>query len=274
MTQDTGIYKSLNITVNPRNFIIGTNFDGENIFIKESEDDKLKVDETKLAEQKLSEINELIEEKKKELVKLEQQALIEIEQKKINLLKEGEQQKIEIIESSKQQIEIQKQTGFQRGYDEGYKQAITEFKNETKDKLLLLNSIIDTITKEKKEKILNLKDEIFEIVKTFVNHIISKEIEVYKEDILIKNLTDLLSEIGDAKELVIKVSQSNVEKIKNMKNVVAGEVTSLEKLKVVGSQNMDDISCILETDKGNFDSTLKIKCESLFESLKQTIEEL
>ncbi|HPN31229.1 MAG TPA: FliH/SctL family protein [bacterium] len=272
--QDTNIYKSLNITINPRNFIIGADFCGENIYLKESEDDKQQVDEVKLAEQKLAGINSQIERKKREILEIEKKELLELEQKKINILKETEELKTELMESAKSQIEIQKQTGYQIGYDDGYKQAMTEFKAETQDKLLLLNSIIETINKEKKAKALDLRDEIYEIIKSFVNHIIEKEIETYKDDILIKNLTELLSEINGAKELVIKVNPANVEKIKNLKNMISGEVSSLEKLKVTSSQNIDEVSCILETDKGNFDATLKVRLESLFDSLKQTISEM
>ncbi len=274
MLNEAHIFKAPDITVNTRNYIIGSNFDAETIYIKEVKENTFAIDEKKELEEQLATLRKQIEDKKNELIELENRAMLELEQKKINILKMAEEEKNAIIQNAQTEIAIEKERAVNEGYEQGYKKAADDFRNETAQLLSALNNIILKIEQERKTKLLDIREEIFEIIKKIVNYVLAKEIETYSEDILINSLTEVLQEVSTATELIIKVNPKNVEKIESLKNQILSEISGLEKIKIIGAENLDMVSCIIETDKGNFDAKLQTKLENIFDNLKQTINEL
>ncbi|HON56605.1 MAG TPA: FliH/SctL family protein, partial [bacterium] len=244
------------------------------IYIKEVKENTFAIDEKKELEEQLATLRKQIEDKKNELIELENRAMLELEQKKINILKMAEEEKNAIIQNAQTEIAIEKERAVNEGYEQGYKKAADDFRNETAQLLSALNNIILKIEQERKTKLLDIREEIFEIIKKIVNYVLAKEIETYSEDILINSLTEVLQEVSTATELIIKVNPKNVEKIESLKNQILSEISGLEKIKIIGAENLDIVSCIIETDKGNFDAKLQTKLENIFDNLKQTINEL
>jgi flagellar assembly protein FliH len=278
VTQNTKIFKSLNISVSPQNYIIGSNLPADKIFVKKkfnnsdnfsgNNNDTLEIDEVKQKQEILKELDEEINKRNIILKNIEQDKLNEIENKKNKILNDTEQIRNQLIENSKEQIEIEKKDGYQQGFDKGYLEALEQYNQKLGTKLQTLDNLIKSIEKEKNKKLLNLKNEVLEIVKTFAGYVINKEIENYPDEVLVNNLTEILEEIGDVSNMTIKVNPNNVENIRNLKQLIIENVSSIEKLKVIGIASIDESGCIIETESGSFDATLKTKFKNTFEQLK------
>jgi len=68
MLNEAHIFKAPDITVNTRNYIIGSNFDAETIYIKEVKENTFAIDEKKELEEQLATLRKQIEDKKNELI--------------------------------------------------------------------------------------------------------------------------------------------------------------------------------------------------------------
>ncbi len=185
----------------------------------------------------------------------------------LNYIKEKKKEAEKIIEDAKKEYEKIRNEAYNKGFEEGFKKGFDEGKEELNKKLNELKELVTRLNNFEEEIIKSNKEKVSELIIKFAKKIIKKELEVYKDDILLENLKIVLEKIVDKGYLKIKINYSQFDflysRIEELK-----EMFNLEKVEIEKSKELNPGDCIIETNFGNYDLRINEQIGELDKALK------
>ncbi len=205
-----------------------------------------------------------------ELTKEDYQKSIELYYKKkkqdaeseiFNYIKEKKKEAEKILEDAQKQYENIRQQAYNEGFDEGFKKGFEEGKEEVQKRIEELKELIMNLANFENKVVKENGNKLGKLIVKFAEKIIKKELEVFKNEILLENLKIALEKIVDKSYLKIKLNTSQFEFIFNKMNELK-DLYNVKNLEIEKSTEITPGGCIIETNFGDYD--LRIE-EQIFE---------
>ena len=196
-----------------------------------------------------------------------------IERKKleeyIRIAKEQAHKEAEtIINEAKKQAVCEQQAGFEEGLRQGLEKV--------KPLEACLSSMINEVKTFTDTYPVKLEPEVVAIIMNVCSRIIKDSVEKDKE-VVLRNVQAAFSEIADKEYIKIRCHIDDVALLREFQPSLIDAFHEIKKLEVVADESVDHGGCIIETNEGNIDATIKtqlkkmqgvITCEAVVSSLK------
>lgn len=160
--------------------------------------------------------------------------------------------------------------GFQKGFEEGQKQAYDEAKQEFDKKIAEFASAVDEIRLVREEMYKQEMTEAYKLIKSLAKWVALKEIDEDNK-YLTRLLEKLILELNEKKNLLIRISAKNFDKMDGILGEIQNKLGALSNVRVEIDHDMqDDGGIILESEKGIIDGSYQAQFEMfsrVFESV-------
>lgn len=177
-----------------------------------------------------------------------------------------------------QGFELGQKEGFEKGYAEGYKEGMKrgekqleerllvleeELKREYAQKLSQLETLLESLIKEKERVVLNLDKEVLNLALAIAKKLVLKEIQVDRE-LTLNLIREALRYVAEGIEIRIKL---NPEEMSYLEKEILGEINPSAKVVFEPDPGVTKGSFFIETPLGVVDGTLEKRWEKLLETL-------
>jgi len=187
------------------------------------------------------------------------------------LLKSQQRQDIE------KEIQVYKQTAFQtidqekqdildNAHSEGYESGKKEGEALLKEKVEEMLGTINAALKEKKALLVDAKKDVLELAIKTAERIIETEITT-NQDVLYNIIAEALNKITDKDRVIIKINTKDAEYVRINLEKFKALMPDIKNLEIQEDANIDQGGCIIETQLGYIDSSVKTKLESIRQAL-------
>jgi flagellar assembly protein FliH len=183
------------------------------------------------------------------------------------ILKNAQEEAEQILEEAKSQAEAIKKEAYQEasqtGYDEGYKSALSDVK-EQKDKLELQK---DKMIQDYQEQLNQMEPMLVDAITTVVQNVFKVKFEDNR-NIIVHLIKIALGQIESNKDFIIKVSKADYPFVLKYKEVLDKSNTKDSNINIVEDSSLSKNQCLIETDGGVFDCSLDVQLDNLTKTLK------
>lgn len=183
------------------------------------------------------------------------------------IIKNAQEEAEQILEEAKGQAEEIKKEAYQEaskaGYDEGYKSALADVK-EQKDKLELQK---DKMIQDYQEQLNQMEPMLVDAITTVVQNVFKVKFEDNR-NIIVHLIKIALGQIESNKDFIIKVSKSDYPFVLKYKEVLDKSNTKDSNINIVEDSSLSKNQCLIETDGGVFDCSLDVQLDNLTKTLK------
>lgn len=163
-------------------------------------------------------------------------------------------------------IEESKQKGYEKGYKKGFEEGCLEAEKVIKQ----ANEIKREYLQKKAEYIAQLEKDIIELVIRISEKVINKKLEDDKEaiiSIVLKGLKNLLV----SEKVIIRVSKDDYDIIELAKEKILAEASLIEDIEVKIDNSLEKGGCVIETERGCVDVSVKTQIESMKKTLREIL---
>ncbi|BDU50482.1 FliH/SctL family protein [Haliovirga abyssi] len=222
------------------------------------------IEELDNKKEELETLNKNIKEKELELKNLSEK----IERKKIELNEKVNKIIEEANQKAEYELEVNKNRGYQDGYQAGEKSAKEEIIEQTKSLIIRAQGIIDETVeirnntiKENEEAIIKLS---IEIAKKIIKLEVSENNKIIKNNIL-----ESIKKVPISKKLKIFINWEDLNYLKDIKEEVISQINGVDRqeIEMIEDSRIEKGGCILETSMGTIDASINSQLEVLFEGL-------
>ena len=160
--------------------------------------------------------------------------------------------------------------GYKLGQDEGQKKAFETYSKEITLRLSEMKTLIDAFGNMKKELVSHNEAHIIQLLFHLSSKLAQAQLEFDTTPLLntIKSALDLAQE---EENVVIHVSNQQIEFLEKLKSEGKVEFDFLEKVKLVGNDKISPGGCIVETNYGEVDAQIEQRVEQLWTHLKDNM---
>lgn len=163
-------------------------------------------------------------------------------------------------------IEESKQKGYEEGYKKGYEEGCI-----TAEKIIEeANSIKREYLRNKAEYLKQLEKDIIELVVNISEKIINQKMDDDKEviiSVILKGLENLL--VSD--KVIIRVSKDDYDIVELAKERLLAEASLIEDIEIKIDNKLEKGGCIIETERGSVDVSIKTQIEAMRKTLKDIL---
>ncbi|WP_427338631.1 FliH/SctL family protein [Caloranaerobacter sp. DY30410] len=163
-------------------------------------------------------------------------------------------------------IEESKQKGYEEGYKKGYEEGCIEAEKIIKE----ANNIKREYLQKRAVYLKQLEKDIIELVINISEKIINQKLDDDKEviiSIILKGLESLL--ISD--KVVIRVSKDDYDIVELAKERLLAEASLIEDIEVKIDNKLEKGGCVIETERGCVDVSIKTQIEAMKKTLKDIL---
>ncbi|MDY5775041.1 MAG: FliH/SctL family protein [Lachnospiraceae bacterium] len=171
-----------------------------------------------------------------------------------------------LIEAENQKqtvLEIAKEEGKQRGYQEGQAKAEAESIQAKKK----FDEMEAALQQQYREQLERMEPELVEVIARVFEKVFHIQFGD-KTEILLALVSDAIMEIEGSKEFRIRVSNVNFEFMDSHKVEIEERVGNDVSLEIIADSLLEENQCTIETDSGMFDCSLGVQLENLIKDLK------
>lgn len=171
-----------------------------------------------------------------------------------------------LIEAENQKqtvLEIAKEEGKQRGYQEGQAKAEAESIQAKKK----FDEMEVALQQQYREQLECMEPELVEVIARVFEKVFHIQFGD-KTEILLALVSDAIMEIEGSKEFRIRVSNVNFEFMDSHKVEIEERVGNDVSLEIIADSLLEENQCTIETDSGMFDCSLGVQLENLIKDLK------
>lgn len=160
--------------------------------------------------------------------------------------------------------------GFQKGFEMGRKQAYEEAKQEFDKKIAEFSNAVDEIRLVREEMYKQEMTEAYKLIKSLAKWVALKEIDEDNK-YLTRLLEKLILELNEKKNLLIRISAKNFDKMDGILDEIQNKLGALSNVRVEIDHDMqDDGGIILESEKGIIDGSYQAQFE-MFSRVFETV---
>ncbi len=182
----------------------------------------------------------------------EEQVRIRAEIAQLKVDAEAEAEKI--INEAKKQAVVEQQSGFEEGLRKGLEKVVP-LEN-------MLHNLVKEMQEFKDHYPLQLEPEVVAIVNTIASKIIKDKLD-NDQEVVIRNVKAAFKELTDKEFIRIRVHNSDHDKLQEFKPQLIDSFHEIRKLEIVVDESVDVGGCIIETNEGTIDATVKKQMKKL-----------
>jgi len=149
-----------------------------------------------------------------------------------------------------------KENGFQKGFEEGKNKAIKDIHSKMDSLIEEFQNTIDRVNSERDKIFLSLKDEIGKLIISYVKKIIKLELNTNK-DIIFSNIESALHKISSKESITIILSKEDIANVEEHADDIKKKIRGLKNIRFMAEPYISKGGCIIETDFGSIDATIK-----------------
>lgn len=260
------ILKASYVNIDNNNFFsIDNTLNSQNIKINKAEKENYNTQQQEFQSQELEIDSQTIENMKNEILEVAKEQAEQIVENARNEAKSIIQQaNLEIEEKANEIYELNKQNGF----DEGFEKATSEvqaLKDEAEQAILDI--------KAEKERLENeLEPQLINLVLDISQKILTTSFQINPEiiSLLIKKGLQNVKEVANIK---ISVSESQYDFILNNKNQILDIDTEKNNIQIIKDSSLENDDCIIETEFGTIKCGVKEQFNGIKEAFKYILGE-
>lgn len=185
---------------------------------------------------------------------------------------QNDEQRVEdrALEKLKEIQEGAYQEGYKLGLDEGRKQAFESHAKEIATRLNEMKQLLHELTAMKKEILSHNEAHIIQLLFHMSSKLAQTHLEFDSEPLLntIKSALELAQE---QENIIIHVSDQQIQFLEKLKTEGKVEFDYLEKVKIIANSTIAPGGCIVETNYGEVDAQIEQRIEQLWSHLKENM---
>ncbi|KPU28220.1 hypothetical protein TR13x_02465 [Caloranaerobacter sp. TR13] len=171
-----------------------------------------------------------------------------------------------MYKKSQLMIEESKQKGYEEGYKKGYEEGCISAEKIIKE----ANNIKREYLQKKALYLKQLENDIIDLVINISEKIINQKLDDDREviiSIILKGLESLL--VSD--KVIIRVSKDDYGIVDLAKERLLAEASLIEDIEVKIDNNLEKGGCVIETERGCVDVSIKTQIEAMKKTLKDIL---
>lgn len=170
-----------------------------------------------------------------------------------------------IIKDGHDKIKMDAAIALEKAQNEGYTQGYEKGQLEAQSLVDEAEKIVQDAKKERQETLDKLEPEIIEMVIKICGKLIDEEVTYNKDTILVLIRKTLKKVSTDTLDVAVKVSEEDFEYVTENKELITGNATAAESMKIIKDISLAPGSCIIETEFGS----IACKVNETFEEMKK-----
>ncbi len=185
----------------------------------------------------------------------------EVNEEQVRLRQELEQLKRDaqteaeaIVNEAKKQAVVEQQAGFEEGIRKGLEKVVP-FQN-------MLENMVKELQEFKENYPIQLEPEVVSIIRTISTKVIKDKLENDTE-IVVRNVQAAFKELTDKECIKIRVHEQDHARIQEFKPQLLDSFHEIRDLEIVIDESVDIGGCIIETNEGTIDATVKNQFKKL-----------
>jgi flagellar biosynthesis/type III secretory pathway protein FliH len=179
----------------------------------------------------------------------------------------AEQEARRIIDAARSEaaqiLEEERGKGFELGRAEAFKQLAENIKEA--------QQVIEQAKQQRNAIIKAAVPEILKLSMKVSAQVIKTEL-TSNQDIVMTILRDAIEKISDNEQVVIKVSQHDLQHVRNNRDLII-DLVEAKNLSIVADKHVNDGGCVIETKLGYIDAKVSTKLEMIENALLSIYEE-
>lgn len=160
-------------------------------------------------------------------------------------------------------LEEERGKGFELGRAEAFKQLAENIKEA--------QQVIEQAKQQRNAIIKAAVPEILKLSLKVSAQVIKTEL-ISNQDIVMTILRDAIEKISDNEQVVIKVSQHDLQHVRNNRDLII-DLVEAKNLSIVADKHVNDGGCVIETKLGYIDAKVSTKLEMIENALLSIYEE-
>ncbi|MCT4613042.1 MAG: FliH/SctL family protein [Clostridia bacterium] len=155
-----------------------------------------------------------------------------------------------------------------RAYEEGYAKGEIEAEKlrlKAEGYMLQAQNELDTVLEEKKQILIETELEVVDLIKNVCSNLLGSEVMNYDEKIIALTKCSLSNMIGK-KNIKVRVSDKDYGILAENLNVLKEELIGVD-FELVKDPSLADESCIIDTEFGSMDYSIKSQLETLYQKM-------
>lgn len=186
------------------------------------------------------------------------------ELEKVSLSERVETEALERLKSMQEEAYRQ---GYDLGRDEGQESAYQEKSGELEQRIQQLDGIMSVLETLKTELVKQNEASIVKLIYQVANKIAMAEIKQQPE-LLLPVIQQAAAGSQDEEQIVIRISQPDLEFIENTKARLGQEFEFVKRAKLESSEDVRQGGCVIVTNFGQVDATIEKRLEKVWASIE------
>jgi flagellar assembly protein FliH len=156
------------------------------------------------------------------------------------------------------------------GYNDGFRQGLIDGKASLKDKFLEVDEIINLAKTDYEKRIIDSEETILQLAITISEKVLREKLSE-SEELFVKYIKNALKQMKDSEEIKVKVAPSNYKLLLSQKNELINILAENQSLLILPVEEMDEISCLIETITGQVDISIDTQLTELKNKLLELL---
>jgi flagellar assembly protein FliH len=169
-------------------------------------------------------------------------------------------------------IEAEKASAIEQGYKEGYAKGLSESENKINQQSKELGRAINELFTTKDKMLGDAKPILLKLAIKISEEIVQKELKS-DEKACISMLDAALSRITDKDNVTIRVHTKDLAIVNKHKDKILDKMPDIRNLQIQEDKKLSMGGCVIETNLGYIDSSIKTQLESIDRAFQQEYEE-
>ncbi len=149
-----------------------------------------------------------------------------------------------------------------KAYDEGKSAALQEIQKTFKDNLQKSMDAIQEALDQRSKIIKTAEPDILKLAVKIAMQVIHSEITLNR-DVIMNVVADAINKITDREQVIIKVNQTDLDRVKDHKEDIEDMLDGAKNLSIVAEKRVEPGGCIIETKVGLVDARVSTKVEAI-----------
>ena len=199
----------------------------------------------------------------------QQNEILENANKQANkIIEDAKLQASAIIDEAHKKAITDSEITKKQGYDEGYKQGLSDGNEQFKKDAELALTSLETIASssfEMKQTILNSADkDIVELLIAIADKVCHK---AFDEEMLLKITTEAIKQLKDKEEITIIINPELADRISKFSNHFREKISQLKSIKIIEDSSLSCDGTIVESPLSRVDARISSKINEIAEQL-------
>ncbi len=169
-------------------------------------------------------------------------------------------------------IDTEKEEILDKAYQEGYEKGVHEGEKQLHEKASEVLATLNSAAQEKHRLLEESQRDILALALKAAQQIVLNEISL-NPAVCLAIVSDAIKKVTDTEKVILRVSPDDLEFMKENREKLTQRFKDIKQLIIQEDKHVDRGGCVIETQLGYIDSTLKTKIEILEKALFDVYED-